>query len=74
MKRGPATPLHWRSGVFVAVLVAMSILRIVPAQVPVQDERPAGSGGCAPAVMIDPASGNRFAAADPRRDCYAMAY
>jgi hypothetical protein len=25
-------------------------------------------------VMIDPASGNRFAAGDPRRDCYAMAY
>jgi hypothetical protein len=24
--------------------------------------------------MIDPVSGNRFAAADPRRDCYAMAY
>jgi len=25
-------------------------------------------------VMIDPATGNRFAAADPRRDCYAVAY
>jgi hypothetical protein len=24
--------------------------------------------------MIDPATGNRFAAADPRRDCYAVAY
>ena len=36
--------------------------------------RPFGMGGCATAVMIDPASGNRFAAADPRRDCYAMAY
>jgi gamma-glutamyltranspeptidase/glutathione hydrolase len=33
-----------------------------------------GMTGCATAVMIDPASGNRFAAADPRRDCYAMAY
>jgi gamma-glutamyltranspeptidase/glutathione hydrolase len=33
-----------------------------------------GMSGCATAVMIDPASGNRFAAADPRRDCYAMAY
>jgi hypothetical protein len=25
-------------------------------------------------VMIDPATGNRLAAADPRRDCYAIAY
>ena len=29
---------------------------------------------CATAVMIDPATGNRIAGADPRRDCYAMAY
>jgi gamma-glutamyltranspeptidase/glutathione hydrolase len=36
--------------------------------------RPFGMSGCATAVMIDPASGNRFAAADPRRDCYAIAY
>jgi gamma-glutamyltranspeptidase/glutathione hydrolase len=36
--------------------------------------RPFGMSGCATAVMIDPASGNRFAAADPRRDCYALAY
>ena len=36
--------------------------------------RPFGMSGCATAVMIDPASGNRFAAGDPRRDCYAMAY
>jgi gamma-glutamyltranspeptidase/glutathione hydrolase len=36
--------------------------------------RPFGMSGCATAVMIDPASGNRFAGADPRRDCYAMAY
>ena len=33
-----------------------------------------GMSGCATAVMIDPATGNRFAAADPRRDCYAIAY
>lgn len=33
-----------------------------------------GMSGCATAVMIDPATSNRFAAADPRRDCYAMAY
>jgi gamma-glutamyltranspeptidase len=26
------------------------------------------------AALIDPASGNRIAAADPRRDCYAIAY
>jgi hypothetical protein len=25
-------------------------------------------------VLIDPANGNRIAGADPRRDCYAMAY
>lgn len=36
--------------------------------------RPFGMSGCATAVMIDPVSSNRFAAGDPRRDCYAMAY
>jgi gamma-glutamyltranspeptidase/glutathione hydrolase len=30
--------------------------------------------GCATAVMLDPATGSRLAAADPRRDCYAAAY
>ena len=29
---------------------------------------------CATAVMVDPVSHNRIAGADPRRDCYAMAY
>jgi gamma-glutamyltranspeptidase/glutathione hydrolase len=33
-----------------------------------------GMSGCATAVMIDPGSGNRFAAGDPRRECYAIAY
>jgi gamma-glutamyltranspeptidase/glutathione hydrolase len=33
-----------------------------------------GMSGCATAVMIDPATGNRIAGADPRRDCYAFAY
>ena len=33
-----------------------------------------GMSGCATAVMIDPASRNRIAGADPRRDCYAIAY
>lgn len=36
--------------------------------------RPFGMSGCATAVLIDPATQNRFAAADPRRDCYAIAY
>ena len=36
--------------------------------------RPFGMSGCATAVMIDPATQNRFAAADPRRDCYAIAH
>jgi len=36
--------------------------------------RPFGMSGCATAVMIDPATRNRFAAGDPRRDCYAIAY
>jgi gamma-glutamyltranspeptidase/glutathione hydrolase len=36
--------------------------------------RPFSINGCATAVLIDPASGNRIAGADPRRDCYAMAY
>lgn len=30
--------------------------------------------GCSTAVLLDPATGNRIAAADPRRDCYAIAY
>jgi gamma-glutamyltranspeptidase / glutathione hydrolase len=33
-----------------------------------------GMGGCATSVMIDPATQNRMAAADPRRDCYAIAH
>jgi gamma-glutamyltranspeptidase/glutathione hydrolase len=33
-----------------------------------------GMSGCATAVLVDPASGNRIAGADPRRDCYALAY
>jgi gamma-glutamyltranspeptidase/glutathione hydrolase len=33
-----------------------------------------GMSGCATAVLIDPATGTRIAAGDPRRDCYAMAY
>ena len=40
----------------------------------VNEVRPLGVSGCATMVMIDPATGNRLAAADPRRDCYAMAY
>jgi gamma-glutamyltranspeptidase / glutathione hydrolase len=39
-----------------------------------QKIRPFGINGCATAVLIDPASGNRIAGADRRRDCYAMAY
>jgi gamma-glutamyltranspeptidase / glutathione hydrolase len=33
-----------------------------------------GMSGCATGVMIDPFTQNRFAGADPRRDCYAIAY
>ena len=40
----------------------------------VETLRQYGVSGCATAVMIDPATGNRFAGADARRDCYAMAY
>lgn len=29
---------------------------------------------CATAVIVDPATKNRIAGADPRRDCYALAY
>jgi gamma-glutamyltranspeptidase/glutathione hydrolase len=36
--------------------------------------KPFSISSCATAVLIDPASGNRIAGADPRRDCYAMAY
>jgi gamma-glutamyltranspeptidase / glutathione hydrolase len=35
---------------------------------------PASIASCATAVLVDPTSGNRIAGADPRRDCYAMAY
>jgi gamma-glutamyltranspeptidase / glutathione hydrolase len=35
---------------------------------------PASIPSCATAVLIDAATGNRIAGADPRRDCYAMAY
>jgi gamma-glutamyltranspeptidase/glutathione hydrolase len=35
---------------------------------------PASIPSCATAVLIDPGTGNRIAGADPRRDCYAMAY
>ncbi len=34
----------------------------------------ASMSGCATAVVVDPGTGNRIAGADPRRDCYAMAY
>jgi gamma-glutamyltranspeptidase/glutathione hydrolase len=37
-------------------------------------EPPFSVTGCGTAVLLDPATGNRIAAADPRRDCYAMAY
>ena len=35
---------------------------------------PASIPSCATAVLLDPGTGNRIAAADPRRDCYAIAY
>ena len=35
---------------------------------------PFSISGCATAVMLDPKTDNRIAAADPRRDCYAAAY
>ena len=33
-----------------------------------------GMSGCATTVLIDPTTKNRLAGADPRRDCYAVAY
>ncbi|MSO89025.1 MAG: hypothetical protein EXQ89_03530 [Rhodospirillaceae bacterium] len=36
--------------------------------------KPFGIGGCATAVMIDPATNVRMAGADARRYCYALAY
>ena len=36
--------------------------------------RPFGMSGCATVVLLDPATQNRLAGADPRRDCYAIAY
>jgi gamma-glutamyltranspeptidase / glutathione hydrolase len=40
----------------------------------VRGVRPLSISGCATAVMIDLRTGTRIAGADPRRDCYAMAY
>src|SRR5688572_6146171 len=50
MKRSSATRGHWPIGALVAVLVATSLFRVVPAQVPVQDQQPARSA-LRPAVM-----------------------
>jgi gamma-glutamyltranspeptidase/glutathione hydrolase len=36
--------------------------------------KPFSIASCATAVLVDPSNGNRIAGADPRRDCYAMAY
>jgi gamma-glutamyltranspeptidase/glutathione hydrolase len=36
--------------------------------------RPFGMSGCATVVLIDPVTGSRHAGADPRRECYAIAY
>jgi gamma-glutamyltranspeptidase / glutathione hydrolase len=36
--------------------------------------KPLSIASCATAVLIDPATGNRIAGADARRDCYALAY
>jgi gamma-glutamyltranspeptidase/glutathione hydrolase len=36
--------------------------------------RPNSIASCATAVVLDPATTNRIAGADPRRDCYAIAY
>jgi gamma-glutamyltranspeptidase/glutathione hydrolase len=35
---------------------------------------PQSIASCATAVIVDPATKNRIAGADPRRDCYALAY
>ena len=35
---------------------------------------PVSISGCATAVLLDPRTGSRLAGADPRRDCYAVAY
>ena len=40
----------------------------------VNEVPPLGVSGCATVVMLDGTTGNRLAAADPRRDCYAIAY
>ena len=40
----------------------------------VNEVPPLGVSGCATVVMVDRTTGNRLAAADPRRDCYAIAY
>lgn len=36
--------------------------------------RPFSISGCGTVVVVDPKNGHRIAGADPRRDCYAIAY
>ena len=50
MTRPSAIRNYWRVIFVVTALVATSLLQIVPAQVPVQDQQPAGSA-LRPAVM-----------------------
>ena len=38
------------------------------------ETEPRSVSGCGTAVLLDPATGARIAAGDPRRDCYAIAY
>ena len=57
-----------------AAVLVVWLWRVVVRRRDVRRMRQFGMSGCATVVMIDPASRNRFAGADPRRDCYAIAY
>ena len=50
MQRSPAERLRWRTGALIGALIATGFFRVAPAQVPLQDQQPAGSA-LRPAVM-----------------------
>src|SRR5688500_4970472 len=50
MTRGPTEHRPWRTAAVIAALIATGFLQITPAQVPRQDQQPAGSA-LRPAVM-----------------------
>ncbi len=64
-----ANQLSLEAGISDAVMAALEARGHAVRRVPA-----VSLSGCATAVMIDPRTGTRLAGADPRRDCYAVAW